>query len=354
MKFSMKGITHSDKSMGLIFFVSLFLLLQPGGRPAFANAAAPGFWDAGHGTTMTPLFADEARAISMIQMQKELVLIDLFESHAVVKGTYWLRNHDAAGHRIHVGYPVNGSNRAFPMDHVHFSDLYHLRVFIDGRPQPQYRLSEYPDTAVMKRRVDMPQTMGDATNWYVWDMDFPAGKTVKVEVYFIVPTPASMTRGYGKKEANAFEYVLQTGSAWKDSILNGDIIVNLKSALTPADILGIYPDSSVAHAGDQLLYSFRDLRPGAKDDLIIWYEGSRETALSKLDPEAFYKSIDRTDLSILERTDLLIPDKSDFSTPVSAITYTFIIALLLGLSFLILMIYGAFRLVRFVRQRIAK
>ena len=121
--------------------------------------------------------------------------------------------------------------------------------------------------------------------------------------------------------------------------------------MTTREVLGIYPDSSTRHAGEQLLYSFRDLRPGAGNDLSIWYRGKRDPVLSDLDPEDLYRAIDKTDLSILGRKDLQILDKSDFSTPASAVTYLFILSLILGTALSVLLFYGLYRLIRFMVRR---
>ncbi|NDC78767.1 MAG: hypothetical protein EBZ67_12975 [Chitinophagia bacterium] len=315
-----------------------------------ANVAAPGFWDAGHGSTLTPLFSSEAAAIADIQMRRELVRIDLYRSFAVVKGTYWFYNHGKASHRIHTGYPVNGSVRADPKEFVRFKDLYHLKVSVDGAPVPSYRLDRHPDTALLSRRIDGASAVEKADNWYVWTMDFPAGREVKVEVWFIVHTPATMTEGYGKLQANAFTYVLQTGSAWKDSILNGKVLVTLRDGLHDYHIRGIYPLQSCRHEGALLLYAFTGLRPAAKDDLIIWYDGEA-TAPGVLNADSLFRVVEAADTSILARTDLPVLDRHDFTTPMPTFVWILLgvmaggIVLLGGLGYLL------YRLVKWLIRR---
>lgn len=315
-----------------------------------ANVAAPGFWDAGLGSTLTPLFSSESAAIADIQMRRELVRIDLYRNFAVVKGTYWFYNHGRSNHSIHAGYPVNGSIRSDPKEFVRFTDLHHLKVSVDGAPVPSYRLDRHPDTALLSRTIDGQAGVEQAGNWYVWTMDFPAGREVKVEVWFIVHTPASMTEGYGRREANAFTYVLQTGSAWKDSILNGKVLVTLRDGLRTDDIRGIYPLQSCRHDGAQLLYAFTGLRPAAKDDLIIWYDGEN-VAPGPLNADSLYRVAEAADTAILARSGLPVLDKKDFSTPTPEFVWVLLGALVLGIVVLGGLGYLIYRLVKWLIRR---
>jgi hypothetical protein len=329
--------------------IPLVLCLAPA-LPAGANVAAPGIWDAGLGSTLTPLFASEAAAIADVQMRREFVRIDLYRNFAVVKGTYWFYNHGSGAHRIHAGYPVNGSVRADPQEHVRFKDLHHLRVQVDGAAVQAFRLDRHPDTALLSRGVDGPAGIREAENWHVWTMDFPAGREVKVEVWFIVHTPASLTEGYGRREANAFTYVLQTGSAWKDSILTGRLLVTLRDGVRTADIRGIYPLQSCRHDGDQLVYAFSGLRPAAKDDLVIWYEGASDGP-GALDADSLYRVVERADTAILARAGLPVLDKRDFSTPAPSFVWVLLGVVAGGIVVLGGVGYLSYRLVkRFLRR----
>jgi hypothetical protein len=325
------------------------LHLLPG--VTLANAAAPGIWDAGHGATLIPVFRAEAPAIAQIQMQRELVLVDLYRNFAVVKGTYWFFNHGASTHRIHVGYPINGKVAAVGREHVTFKDLYHLRVRVAESLVPVHRLSRHPDSVLARPGVDNVDAIRDEDDWYVWTMEFPAGKPVQVEVYFIVHTPASLTEGYGRREANAFEYILHTGSAWKDSIMSGQLVVTLKDGLGIEDIRGVYPIKKTLHGGNQILYTFTSLRPSVEDDLVVWYEGSREHPAGDMKAEVLFDALDRTDLGILERKDLKVMDKSDFTTPAPGWAWAFWGVLIAGVLFWVALFYGLYRLVGHIRKR---
>ena len=339
--------------MRLPFFPAALalLLLHLSPSATNGNAAAPGFWDAGHGATMIPVFASEASAISQIQMQRELVQVDLHRTYAVVKGTYWFLNQSSTSHRIHVGYPINGKVAAVGREHVTFKDLYHLRVRVGDSMLPVHRLSRHPDSALAQVPVDNVKSVREEDDWYVWTMAFPPGAPVKVEVYFIVHTPASLTEGYGRREANAFEYILHTGSAWKDSILSGQILVTMKDDLGIDDIRGVYPLKKARFAGRQFLYSFTSLRPTVEDDLLVWYEGGRETPPADLNPDLLFGGLDAADLGILARQDLPVLDKTDFGTPTPGWTWLIIGGVVVGVLFWVALFYGLYRLVRNIRSR---
>jgi hypothetical protein len=325
----------------------IYLLTITTALPIFANVSAPGIWGAGHGSVPTPLFGAEAAAIAQVQMRVERIRIDLYRNFAVVAGTYRFYNHGNTRHRIHAGYPVNGSVTATPpQEHIRFNDLYHLDVRVDGVPVPAHRLDRHPDISLLQMPTDIESGMREIGNWYVWTMDFPTKREVRVDVRFIVHTPASLTKGYGKREANAFAYILQTGSAWKDSIQDGKLLVTLRDGLKASDIRGIYPVGSCRYAGDQLVYAFRDLRPSAKDDLVIWYDGSpAEPGL--LNADSLYRVADQVDTTLFTRTDLPVFDKQDFSTPTPDFVWVLLGGALIGLLLMAGIGFFIFKMIKF-------
>ncbi len=307
----------------VIIFFPLFIL---------GNAAPPGFWGAGHGSTIIPIFKNDSAAIAQVQMQRELILVDLHKNYAVVKGTYWFYNHSSKKQRIRTGYPINGENYAHGVDIVRFDDLYHLQVKINGNPTASVKLSEYDSIAKQIEEINTPNGFSQIGNWYIWEMQFEPLTTTRLEVYFIVRTPTTLTQGYGKKYANAFEYIVQTGASWKDRIMQGDIIVTLKDGLTTKDIFGVYPKNKVNHTDTQLHYRFNDLKPKAEDDLIIWYQGIPDSSIALLKPLQLFSEIEQTDTSILRQTGLKLMEKDDFDTPMPEWSWLLIGGVVLGLA----------------------
>ena len=189
------------------------------------------------------------------------------------------------------------------------------------RSQLVQKLSDYLEYSKESSEVIKTGGLNQIDNWYVWEMQFDPMTITKMEVYFIVYTPTTLIKGYGKKDANAFEYILQTGSSWKDRIMQGNIIVNLKDGLNINKIIGTYPLQHVFFNDKQLLYHFTDLKPKAEDDLIIWYQGDTTSTFETLHPSSLYKQVDETDTSIVHRSNLTILEKTDFDTPLPGWSY---------------------------------
>lgn len=308
-----------------------------------ANAAAPGFWDAGHGSTIIPLFKKDSAAISKVQMQREYIFVNLYKNYAVVKGTYLFYNHSNKSEKIRTGYPINGENYAYGVDIVRFDDIYHLKVIVNGLEITSQKLTDYINTTKDNTETINPEGVSQVENWYVWDMEFHPLSVTKLEAYFIVKTPSILTQGYGKKKANAFEYILQTGSAWKDKINSGTILINFKDGLCMDDINGIYPLQRVYYNENQLYYQFKNIKPTADDDLIIWYQGDTTSSIDGISPKELFGEIDNSDTAALNLSNLKLSEKADFKTPTPGWSYILwalgIIAALVAIFFAITLIY---------------
>ncbi|MFK7808143.1 MAG: hypothetical protein AB8F74_10125, partial [Saprospiraceae bacterium] len=158
-----------------------------------ANAAQPGMWQAGGMANFSLHYPQDSAAFGKIQMQKELVSILLYKGFAVVKGEYWMRNDSDTSLQIRTGYPINASSEPRSRDkmEIWFDELYGLKVFTDGKETPLLK----------EEKID---------NWYVWENNFPKGKTTKIEVYFLMDTnQASILQGYTKNYSNGFVYLLE-------------------------------------------------------------------------------------------------------------------------------------------------
>lgn len=335
--------THYRRRISTLLIGLLFLFsLQ-----AMANAAPPGFWGAGHGSTLIPVFRDEQERIGKIQMQKEEIRIDLYRNYAVVKGTYWFYNHADKVVQVHTGYPVNGEHEADVVDYVRFDDLHELRVLVEAqtviaKPLDEWIVPESPER--------IPDERLHARNWYVWEMNLLPGVLTRVDVYFIVKTNTVLTKGYERKEANAFEYILHTGAAWKDSIQEGLITVRLQDGLLPENLRGVLPGAAIQTDGEHLYYSFSSLRPSVADDLVIWYDGNPEPYTGSFSTDELYRKVDLLEITPKAGVRLSWLNKSDFDTPVPEFVYVLGGVLFLGFVFLVMLIAGIVWLVKRLRR----
>ncbi len=329
-----------------VFFVVIFF------TRVGANVAPPGFWGAGHGSTLIPVFQEDSTAIKQIQMVKEWIEIDLYRNYAVVKGTYWFKNHSNQNLKLRMGYPVNGSNAALPVEEVRFDDLYHLKALINGKSVQIKPLSELINSDSLQNDGPqlIPTALNDWEDWYVWQLESLPNETVKVEVYFIVKTSTTLIQGYGRKKGNAFEYILHTGASWKSKIVSGSVEVQLKDGLSVRDISGVNPRAGVTWADNWLMYSFSNLEPNNEDDLIIWYEGDPEDFTGDFLSDSLFQALDSRIAPKLESDEWQVLDKADFDTPLPEFVYVIVGIIVIFLLVLTGIIWAVIWIIKKVRK----
>lgn len=235
--------------------------------PAFSNVAQPGIWDAGGAGSFFLLHLEDSLAFQKIQMVQELVKIQLYPGVAVVKGVYQMHNPTKEALSLRVGYPVNAyydSSNTYNLMQISFDNLHDLQVRVRGKS--------------VKVVLDSIQVPGDrleeAMEWYVWENHFLPGEITTLEVQFMVNTnDASVLRGYDRGKLNAFIYLLESGSTWKQPIGKGVLMVQLMGGLTLEDIHGVGPAGRflVDSTGNFLVWKFENLSPTAYDNPMITY-----------------------------------------------------------------------------------
>lgn len=258
------------KTIILLFVI----ILQFYSADSYSNVAQPGLWNAGGMGNFSLLFPEDSLSYKKIQMIDEKISIQLYKGYAVVKGVYKMFNDTKNTVKIKTGYPLNGffdgetdNNKKAE---ITFDSLYGLDVKINNLPA---EIISEPD--------DGNQGYSGNDNWYVWQNIFSPEDTTIITVYFIVNTNNTIIRqGYSKDRYNGFIYILETGSTWKQPILNGEIRIQIMDGITSEEIQGIKPDSvfkiNNAENGNILQYKFKDLSPEKADNIIITYSENLE------------------------------------------------------------------------------
>jgi len=252
-------------------FLVLFLCLN---LQAFSNVAQPGIWSAGGAGAFFLLHPEDSFSFQKIQMVQELVKVQLYRGVAVVKGVYQMHNPTEESICLRVGYPLNAfydPSHSFRKMEITFDSLYGLEVRERGWP--------------VEVSIDSVLVQGHglegASEWYVWETTFSPGEITTLEVRFMVNTnDASVLKGYNRDNFNAFIYLLESGSTWKQPIGKGAIMIQLMDGLTLADIHGVAPAGRfmVNEAGNVLVWRFENLSPTAADNPVITY-GKRQDDL---------------------------------------------------------------------------
>ncbi|WP_299011189.1 hypothetical protein [uncultured Tenacibaculum sp.] len=270
---------------------------------AYSNAAQPGIWNAG-GTVFTMLYPEDSLSFKKVQMQQENIYIQLYKGFAVVKGVYWFRNTTNDSLRFKMGYPTNGIYAGGDnyLNHVTLDSLSQFKIRVKNNLLPLFK-EAHPEL-----NKNYKKTIPFSDNWKVWNMEFTPNELQKVEVYFIVNTNnARVKKGYESESKNAFIYLLESGSVWKNPIKHGDFYIELMDGLNDSDIKGLSSGFDFRYNETHKLYTGTktNFSPTPKDNLVITYH-QKEEAFSfeniLLEAENLFITVDK--LAILPLNNL--------------------------------------------------
>lgn len=271
--------------------ILLFLFL--GISKTFANSAQPGIWNAG-GKVFTMLYPEDSATFKKVQMQEERIYIQLYKGFAVVKGWYQFRNTKNETLNFKMGYPVNGifSGGEVYLNQIELDSLSSFKIFSQKQPL---------QTILQPNHSDFGNITTFSNNWYAWEMDFAPNQTKEVEVFFIVETNnGGVSKGYNQERYNAFIYLLESGSVWKNPIEKGDFYIQLMDGLTQENIHGISDHFNMKfNENEQIFWGQKiNFSPTIKDNLVITYHEKLEDFNFK---------------NVLEKTDELYENIENFS-----------------------------------------
>lgn len=240
----------------------------------FANAAQPGIWNAG-GTVYTMLYPEDANTFKKVQMQQERIFIQLYKGFAVVKGTYVFKNTSNEYLQFKMGYPINGiySGGELDLNQIILDSLSQFKIKANNK----WLILEDEKHPEINKNAQNINAFSE--NWKVWQMNFSPNEIQRVAVYFIVNTnEARIRKGYDIEKRNAFIYLLESGSVWKDKIEKGEFYVQLMNGLTPENVQGISEGFGFKFNAQYKIFAGKktNFAPTPKDNLIINYSEFNE------------------------------------------------------------------------------
>lgn len=237
------------------------------------------------GSTLLP--EDEGTAVRMVA---ETVTLEVSAdpqnaSRAIARtrAVFTMRNlghvDETMAARFPLSFPDGSSDGAFE-----FPEIPSVAVKIDGLSVPTRREMQPPvEGGGYRERDEIP--------WAVFDVTFPRSRDVVVEVTYTVA-------GYGYFPQTTFEYVLETGAGWNDTIGEADIIVQLPYAATDTNVFVEESNSSSASTpeavltANQVRWHFEDLEPTSQDNIevilvapALWESVLRETRIVEGNPK---------------------------------------------------------------------
>ena len=252
-----------------IYFVLLCCCWLVIPNTLWGNVAQPGIWNAG-GTVYTMLYPDDVSTFKKIQMQQERIFIQLYPGFAVVKGTYIFKNTTNEYLQFKMGYPING---------IYSGGENNLnQIVLDSLSQFKIKAKNKWLTLEKERHLEINTNAQKidafSDNWKVWCMQFAPNEIQKVEVYFIVNTnEARIRKGYDVEKRNAFIYLLESGSVWKNNIEKGEFYIQLMDGLTPENVQGISNGFGFKFNAEYQIFAGQktNFSPTPKDNLIVTY-----------------------------------------------------------------------------------
>jgi hypothetical protein len=273
----------------------------------------------GSGRTLTSPATKNTKNITKIQMQSEVVRIDLYSGVGVVKSEYHMVNTSPETVHLQVGYPVNGSTHRKASGksyHDLYSDLYHLKVLVNGRE-------------VVSNKIDIGKGEDtDKEKWYVWPMEFTAKQAIDVTVYYMTDTWGSIQEpNYwitsGNKKLNLFQYILKSGAVWGKKIEKGTVFIKLHENLTNRDVLGVSPPKILRYNAQDhsIIYRFTNLKPTAASNIRINYGDrapSQDFATESTKFQQYYQEVDRLTIPTSDPPTLIQLTQNEFSIVVNA------------------------------------
>jgi hypothetical protein len=239
-----------------------------------AKTELPGIRNAGAGGQFYPYLPADSIHFGKINIQKQLIMVNLYAGFAVIKGEYSFINNSDHSIQIQIGYPVKGNYPQRIVENVFYNDLYNFRAKANGIPVKPYLL---PDSGrISPVRISGNDSSANlVSKWYVWQQEFPAGAVTTLTVYFITQNNlARFKKGNESRDANALGFFLESGKAWGGKIEAGQILVKMNDKLSLIEIQGILPDNILKGDLHHLEYKFSNLVPEASNNLLIWYDGA--------------------------------------------------------------------------------
>ncbi len=185
-----------------------------------------------------------------------------YHMRALVEAVFQMRNLGTADEAFDVWFPLAASLR-YPGMLPYWPDniVNDFKVWIDGEPTA-FEHVQAPD-------VGNPEQQ---STWARFAMRFPAGQDVTVRVnYTLYPS--------GRRPFGGFEYILQTGAGWKDTIGKAVINVYLPDTVTPENVslsgksiegLPIAPQPEGYSIENNVIHwELTDLEPGEQDNVYV-------------------------------------------------------------------------------------
>jgi tetratricopeptide (TPR) repeat protein len=190
-------------------------------------------------------------------MMEETVIITVLPETDLIKmgkakvwAEFLMKNLGEESETLLVRFPLSVNDGFFDYPEIDDFHVYADNIMLDTDP------------------LQMPGEHGDTIQWVHFEVEFPPGEIVELEVDYTLD-------GTGEYPFVAYYYLLETGAGWYDSIGKGDIIVKLPYAANNKNVFidshpgwGRTTDGAILD-GNEVRWHFEDLEPTHADNISI-------------------------------------------------------------------------------------
>lgn len=180
---------------------------------------------------------------------------------AITQAVFTMRNLGGVEEEMRARFPLsffNGSSNGYGK----FPEISSVVVKVDGEVVPTEREDQplYGDASPRPEREEIP--------WAVFEVSFPPGKDVIIDVTYTVD-------GQHSYPYDAFQYVLETGAGWNGTIGSADVIVRLPYEVNKANVWveDVYGYSEATQggvlSGNEIRWHFDELEPTQEDNIHV-------------------------------------------------------------------------------------
>ena len=198
---------------------------------------------------------DPGSEVTQVRMLAETVLVDVQKDikygslgRAHVTADFTMQNLGTESERLAVRFPIavnNGYDGSYP-------EIANIAIQVNGN-RVGFRRSDYA--------AQFGPFHGDTVPWAEFDVIFPAGKNVGIQVAYDLKGT-----GFSDQPYTSFSYTLATGAGWKDTIGSADLILRLPYPASTQNVLLGYADNPTADGatfqGNEVRWHFENIEPG--------------------------------------------------------------------------------------------
>src|SRR6266540_3695399 len=229
---------------------------------------------------------------TQVRMMAETVILNIRQDPqddtsaiAETTATFTMRNLGTAEEKMQARFPLSffgGDSDGFG----NFPEIDQIAVSVNGN---SVATNLFMQPAMSSRgpayveRAEVP--------WASFDVTFPPGQDVAIEVAYTV-------RGFGYYPYEKFQYILETGAGWNDTIGSADIVVQLPYGASRFNVW--LPDKSTGFsqtspgsilAGNEVRWHFENLEPTRESNIevtivtpALWEDVLKETETVSKNP----------------------------------------------------------------------